>query len=193
MNVQIHSVGSEAERRRILLPSSVSRSPVLPPLKADRVVLMAALSERIPDRFITEAFAHTLRAETGHTVMVIHLEGAGARLSMADWLALPLVNGEFALGKQVETTEGGVALLRLKLPASTEEEEQLPALIDHCVRNFHYILLRAGTAVHLPVLLKCFALADRIFVLLQPRQEDFYARDLLRREVRERVAGSRVL
>jgi NTE family protein len=193
MNVQIHSVGSEAERRRILLPSSVSRSSVLPPLKADRVVLMAALSERIPDRFIGEAFAHTLRAETGHTVLVIHLEAAGAKLSMADWLLLPRLNGEFALAKHLETTEGGVALLRLKLPASPEEEEELPALIDHCVRNFHYIIVRAGTDVHLPVLLKCLAIADRIFMLLQPRQEDFYARDLLRREVRARVVGSRTL
>jgi NTE family protein len=193
MNVQIHSVSSEAERRRILLPSSVSRLPVLPPVKPDRVVTLAALSDKIPDRFIGEAFAHTLRAETGHTVMVIHFEPAGGRITMADWIALPKVNGEFELGKYLETTEGGVAILRLQLPATADEEEQLPALIAHCSRSFQYVILRAGASVHLPVLLKCLVLSDRNFVLLQPRGEDFYARDLLRREVRERAAGSRSL
>src|SRR5262249_31277466 len=121
MNVQFHSVESEIKRRRILLPSSASRSPLLPPLKPDRVVLMAALSEHIPDRFLAEAFAQTLRAETGRTVLVLHLETEAARFSVADWLGVqPAVNGEFALGKFVETTEGGLAILRFKTPAGDE-------------------------------------------------------------------------
>src|SRR5262245_5628772 len=118
MNVQIHDLGPDTERRRILLPSLRSRSPLLPPQNPDRVVTLTALSDRIPSQFISETFCHTLRAETGCSVLLVHLEPTVARLSLQDWSVLERqVNGECGLGQYLETTEGGVAILRVRPPS----------------------------------------------------------------------------
>src|SRR5688572_24923333 len=142
MNVQLHSLSPETERRRILLPSPTSRSPLLPPLRPDRVVTLAALSDRVPDHFISETFSHTLRAETGATGLLVHMEPTPGRLSSEDWVnLLPRVNGEFALGRHLETTEGGIAILRLQVPSETTEEDFLASLITHCTGHFQYVVL----------------------------------------------------
>ena len=51
-----------------------SRMPLVPHTRPDRTVALLALSERIPDRFIAEALAQSLRAETGGSVLLIHLD-----------------------------------------------------------------------------------------------------------------------
>jgi NTE family protein len=186
MNVQFETDRPEGERRRILLPSLASRSPVLPPLKPDRVVTVAALCDRIPAEFISETFSHALRAETGCSVLLVHLESVNSRASLEDWAALqPVINGEFALGRHVETTEGGVGILRLRLEPAAGED-RLASLIAHCAQHFQYVIVHAGPPVPLPYLLPCFSHSDRAFLLLQPRGEDLYARDLLFREIQER-------
>ena len=193
MNVQIHDLGPEDERRRILLPSFRSRSPLLPPQKPDRVIVLAALSERIPSRFISETFCHTLRAETGSSVLLIHVEPASARYSLKqDWSVVEQqVNGEFVLGPHLETTEGGVTILRVHPPSLPEEAALLESLIMHCARHFQYLVLHAGTDLSSPVLLRCFNLSDRAFLLLQPRSEDLYSRDLLFRDIHLHPRGAK--
>ena len=161
-----------------------SRYSLFPPHNRDRIITLTAVSDRIPTPFISETFCHTLRAETGASVLLIHLEPAGAKLALPTWAGLqPQINGEFALGRYVETTEGGVAILRLQLPAQPAEEELLKPLAAHCAGHFGYVVLHAGPTVPLPVLLKCFLQSDRSFFLLQPRPEDLYASDLLFREI----------
>lgn len=193
MNVELHSLSPETDRRRILLPSPTSRSPLLPPLRPDRVVTLAALSDRVPDYFISETFSHTLRAETGATVLLIHLDPIPGRFSSGEWIALqPQVNGEFALHRHIETTEGGVAILRIQVPLEATEEDFLTTLVAHCSGHFQYIILHAGVAVPLGLLLKCFGQSDRSFLLLQPRGEDLYYRDLLFREVRNHPRAERL-
>lgn len=193
MNVQIHDLGPDTERRRILLPSFRSRSALLPPQNPDRVITLAGLSERVPSQFISETFCHTLRAETGCSVLLMHLTPAGARLSLQEWAALqPQVNGECGLSRHLETTEGGVAILRVQLPSLAREEDLLASLIAHGARHFQHVVLHADSAASLPVLLRCFFHSDRVFVLLQPRSEDLYARDLLLREARCHPRSSRL-
>ena len=60
----------------MLLPSRSSLLSTQPP---DRVVTLTALSDRVPTQFISETFSHSLRAETGSSVLLIHLE-AGRRI-----------------------------------------------------------------------------------------------------------------
>jgi NTE family protein len=154
--------------------------------------MMAALSERVPDRFLSEAFAQTLRAETGSTTLVLHLDPESSRFNISDWHALQSrVNGEFVLSRFVETTEGGVALLRLN-PPPPDEEDHVAALVAHCARSFQYVILRAGPTTPLSLLMKGFRLSDRIFLLLQGRSEDIYSRDLLRREVSAHPQGAQL-
>lgn len=184
MNVQFQNLSPDAERRRILLPSSSSRSPLLPPLRPDRVVTLAALSDGVPAQFISETFSHTLRAETGASVILIHFEAAGVEFRLADWASLqPQVNGSFALGRRIESTEGGVAILRLRSPEAQSDEEQIRSLVEHCALHFQYVILHVGVAVPLSTLLKSFLCSDRTFLLLKSCGEDLYYRDLLMREI----------
>jgi hypothetical protein len=78
----------------MLIPS---RSSLLQAQTPDRVVTLTALSDRVPTQFISETFSHSLRAETGGSVLLIHLDSAGAKLTLPAWAALqPQVNGEKA-------------------------------------------------------------------------------------------------
>ncbi len=193
MNIPIHSLSPVTERRRLLLPSTAARSQMLPALRPDRVVTLTAMSERLPTRFISETFSHTLRAETGSSILLIHIESAATKLSLSSWAALqPQVNGDFALGSYLETTEGGLAILRVKLPSQLSEEEHLASLVTHCSGHFQCIVLHCGPSVPLTLLLKCLVLADRAFLLMQPRGDDVYARDLLFREVRNHSHGKKL-
>ena len=193
MNVQIQDLGPDVERRGIILPSFRSRSLLLPTQKPDRVIVLAALSERIPSQFISETFCHTLRAETGCSVLLIHVEPAGARYSlMRDWSVVEQqVNGEFALGPHLETTEGGVAILRVHPPSLPEEAVLLESLVMHCTRHFQYLVLQASNDLPSPVLMRCFNFSDRAFLLLQPRSEDLYSRDLLFRDIHQHPRGAK--
>jgi NTE family protein len=171
----------------MLLPSRSSLLSAQPP---DRVVTLTALSDRIPTQFISETFSHSLRAETGGSVLLIHLEVAGAKLTLSAWAALqPQVNGEFALGRQLETTEGGVAILRLELPTQPSEVALLGSLAAHCAEHFQHVVLHAGPSAPLTVLLQCFLQSDRAFLLLRPHGDDLYASDLLFREIRNLPSG----
>ncbi len=182
MNFQIQSLSSGFERRRLLsapLHASLSRFSV-----PDRVVTITSVSDRVPTEFISETFSHTLRAETGSSVLLIHVGCAGGRLSWETWVELnSKVNGEFALGNYLETTEGGVCILRLSQGKPTDREF-LSSLVTHCAAHFQFVVLHPRSDVPLPVLLQCFLQSDRSFLLLQPRPEDLYSRDLLLREVR---------
>jgi NTE family protein len=182
MNVQIDSLVSETVRRRILLPSQKSRAPLLPPRKPDRVVTLAALSNRLPNLFISETFCHSLRSETGKTVLLVDLDLSSGHVSSQDWAKLQ-INGQFALARHVETTEDGMAILRLKV-SDTPTKDFPVTLISHCVEHFQYVILHVAATVPLGLLLKCFLLSDRSFLLLQARAEDLYYRDLLAREIR---------
>ena len=193
MNVQFQTLFPETDGRRILLPSSRSRAPLLPPLKPDRVVTFATVTDALPDEFISETFSHTLRAETGSSVLLIHLQTSVGRLALADWATLRgQINGAFGLGHQLETTEGGIAILRLKLIGTAVEEGLLEPLLGHCSNHFQYVVLRPEANVPMPVLLECFLISTRVFILAQACSEDLYRRDLLLRELQlePRVAQS---
>ena len=193
MNVQLHSLSPEAERRRILLPSSRSRSPVLPPAKPDRVVTVCAASAHLPTEFISETFSHSLRAETGSTVLLVHVAAPGARYSLAAWArTITQINGEFGLAGQIETTEGGVAILRLLPPESFDDEEALSSLVGHCATHFQHLVLHAGHEVVPSLLLKCLVESDRVFLLVQPKTEDLYSRDLLLRGLQAIPRGEHI-
>jgi NTE family protein len=192
MNVQFQTLIPETDGRRILLPSSRSRAPLLPPLKPDRVVAFAALVDVLPDEFISETFSHTLRAETGCSVLLVHLQPSVGRLALADWAPLRgQINGEFGLGGHLETTEGGIGILRLKLDGTRGEEDLLESLVAHCASHFQYVILRPGVAVPMPVLLKCLFNANRVFLLARACSEDLYSRDLLLRELQMEPRAAR--
>ena len=178
--------------RNFSAPSPVARALLRPPSRPDRVVTLASVSATIPGRFIAETFSHSLRSETGGSVLLIHLEPAAAPNSLQDWATLqPQVNGEFALGQLLERTEAGVGILRLAVAGRAEESAWVASLVEHCSRHFQFVLLHAGPDAPVSLLLGCFAVSNRTFLLLRPTGEDLYHLDLLYREADAHPQGAR--
>lgn len=171
---------------------ALARSPFAPARQPDRVVTLLPVSERLPDRFIAETLSQTLRTETGGEVLLVHLERAGEKTSLQEWARLqPTVNGDFALNRCVERTEGGVGILRVQVTDDAGEAAAVASFVEHCTQHFHFVLLRAGSELPLPVLLECCAHSSRVFLLLQPSGEDLYHVDLLKREARRHPMAGR--
>src|SRR5688572_27559471 len=75
MNVNLQSFrNSEGEYRKFALPASRMRPfpKITPP--AERVLTLAWLSDKVPDRFISETLAQRVHVETGRSVVVVSLE-----------------------------------------------------------------------------------------------------------------------
>lgn len=185
MNAQDNFSTTEFGRRqssRLLLPTRIPCLPSPDASPSSRIVTIATLSNRLPDRFIAERLSQTLRTETGSSVLLVRLELSAGGKSLEDWARLqPKVNGDFAF--PIDTTEGGVAILRLQSAQGLGEETRLDSLIRHCAQHFPYIILHAGIDAPETLLLSCIACSNRTFLLLQPRAEDLYERDLLLRDL----------
>jgi NTE family protein len=149
------------------------------------LAVLLPLSEQVPGRFIAESVARTLRAETGASVLLIHLQRAPARVSLADSSGLePRLNGEFVFGRSVEETEPGVSEIRVQAGDGLNEPAAAGSLIRHALQHFSHVLVHPGTATPLPVLLECCRLAGRLFLLLEASPADLAQHDLLRGELR---------
>lgn len=188
MNFQIQSLRPDFGRRKLLSTSSSASS--VSRTAPDRVITITSVSDRVPSEFISETFSHAWRAETGCSVLLIHIGCAAGRLSWETWVELtPKINGEFALGQYLETTEGGVCILRLPLPAGPEVE-YLGPLVAHCAAHFQLLVLRPSSDAPLPVVLQCLLRSDRSFLLMRPKAEDVYARVLLLKEIWDHPHGA---
>jgi NTE family protein len=158
------------------------------PVRPDRVITAASLSHRIADNFIAQTLARTLHAETGCSVLLVHLNLAGARICLSDWAQLAhRVNGEFGFADHLVPLSGmeeGVTSLSLQISGQAAEETHISSLVKHIQSHFHYLLFHVGAEVPVPVLMECLTNSDRTFLLLQPTAENLYDRELLIREVR---------
>lgn len=183
MNAKNHRYVRENGEGLLFTGPFVGGAPPVP--RPNTVVTLASLSGRVPDTFICETFSQALRAETGKSVLLLHLQREPGRLTLSDWEQLGAgVNREFVLNDRLDTTEGGVEIVRMQLPDETSVVDFLPKLIGHCGSYFHYVIVHVAVDLPLGLLLKSFACSSCSFLLLHPNSEDLYYRDLLFREFR---------
>jgi hypothetical protein len=143
-----------------------------------------------PTILLPNGLAQTLRAETGAKVLLVRLRHSVRANSLEEWTGTqPMVNGEFALN--TETTDGGVAVLKLEGPRVLADDGWLSSLLHHCTQHFHYVVLHAGVDAPEALLLSCIARSNRTFLLLQARSEDLYERDLLLRNLSATREGAK--
>ena len=184
MNAQPNMGSSLGDRRRLRLSYPILRSLSRFASQPDRVITIAALSQKIPDLFVAKELARTLAETAEGTVLLVHFRHAPGGVTFGDWAQLrSQVNGEFGFSSRAER-HGSVTTLSLDVSEEPVEEELIDSLVKHCASHFQYVLLHVGADVPVPQLLKCLVGSDRTFLLLQPNAEDLYHRDLLFREVR---------
>jgi NTE family protein len=154
------------------------------------VVTLASLSRLLPDRLIANTLARSLHAETGESVLVVHVDGPEPAVSLQDFAAVQsALNGEFCFADVVQNGELGFKRLGLRIPSESGELRHLKPLLEHCGRHFHYVLLNAGAGVPMQSLLECLAQSESSFVFVQQSSENVSDFDSLLREMRARFDG----
>src|SRR3954453_2302607 len=197
MHVNLQSsVSSEGDRRRLVVPSSVSRPQFHSGGKPHRVIALAWLSERVPDRFLAERLAERIHQETGRSVgllnlsldkasngAVVHVNGHGDTEAMlrSGW---GWVNKESRLSGYLRGLEGPVGQFRVQLTAEEAEAGAFSAMVTQLRERFHYILLNVPSDAPCALLLESLVQADRGFLFVQATSHDLYHRELLLRVVR---------
>jgi len=185
MNAQFNLGNPESDRKKLYPVSSSMRSSLHWPARSDRVITVASLSQRIADAFIAQTLARTLHAETGCSVLLVHLDVTEARVCLTDWSRLAArVNGEFGFAEHLEALEEGVTSLSFHISGHAAEQNHIPSLVQHIQNHYHYLLFHVSAEVPVPLLMECLGQSDRTFLLLQPTGENLYHRELLIREVR---------
>jgi NTE family protein len=159
------------------------------PATPDRIITLAGLSGRLPDAFIADNLARALQAETGESVLLIHvaLTEEPERAVLLNWGNRPQESkGEFAFASTVRRVDENFAVLDLYVRGEEAEVENLASLVSHVRCHFQSVILNVGSQMPVALLMACMFQADRTFLLLRPDGESFYHRELLLREIQAR-------
>jgi NTE family protein len=151
---------------------------------------LASLSSLLPDRLIANTLARNLNAETGDSVLLVHVDSPDSTVSLQDFAAVQsALNGEFCFADVLQNGESGFKRLGLRMPSEFHEASSLKPLLEHCGRHFRYVLLHVGADVPVQSLFECLAQSDCAYLFVQQSSENLYNFDLLVREIRSRFDG----
>lgn len=146
----------------------------------DQVVGIVPLSDRVPSAFLAQSIAHTLRTETGASVIVVNVGRASSNLSLDKWDQVASTkDSPFCLGNFLEVSDGGLASLTVQVSGPTDSVGSLSRLVEHCANHFNQVILHTGIEVVLPTVLEAIRSSSRTFMVGIPAEEDFCHRELL--------------
>ena len=145
MHVNLQSsVSSEGDRRRLVIPSSVSLPHFRGNEHPSRTIALAWLSDRVADQFISETLAERIHQETGRSVALLNLKQHGFTFESRNGATTPVngngstettlhsgwgwVNEEIGLAGFLPGMDGPVGRFRVQLTA--EEAEAGADLVD---------------------------------------------------------------
>src|SRR5262245_9070853 len=141
MNVQLNLSQPESERRRFCFSAPSVRTSLQGLVQPNRVITAASLSQRIADGCLAHTLDRTLHAETGCSVLVVHLDLAETRICLNDWAQLAhRVNGEFGFADHLEALEEGVTSLNIQISGRNAEETHINSLVRHIQSHYHYLI-----------------------------------------------------
>ena len=201
MHVNLQSsVSSEGDRRRLVIPSSVSRPHFRGNEHPSRTIALAWLSDRVADQFISETLAERIHQETGRSVALLNLKQHGFTFESRNGATTPVngnastettlhsgwgwVNEEIGLAGFLPGMEGPVGRFRVQLTAEEAEAGAFGAILSKLRERFHYILLNVASDAPCAWLLESLATADRGFLFVRATSHDLYHRELLLRVIR---------
>lgn len=152
-----------------------------------QIVTLAFLAENLLDSLISEQLARSLCAETGSSVVLVHLESRDAPGSLNDAVAPGLyLNGEFHLPPQVGQTEGGFHALTLFCARSEPPTPSgLDSMLSQLSRQFRNVLIQTRVDEDpAPWLFDLLLRSDLAYVFLRPAAQDIYHLEQVMREAR---------
>src|SRR4051812_26543821 len=187
MNVNLQSFrkSEKGDTRRFALPASRMRpfSRIASP--PERVLTLAWLSDKVPDRFISETVAQRVHAETGQTVALVSLEEQRHPVNgFNDGQHYVMLNIDSSGGMVLPVMGGPVAHMRGQVPGEGVSEGMLGSMLTQLKERYHYVLMHLGPEVPVALLTESFAQSDKSFLFLQATSVNLYHRELLMRVLR---------
>src|SRR5688500_11371524 len=143
MNVNLQSFrNSKGESRDFALPASRMRPFLKLPAPAERVLTLAWLSDKVPDRFISEMLAERVHAETGRKVALVSLEDREHPVNgFNDGQHYTMLNVDTSGAMILPVLGGEVAHIRVRLPIEGISEGMLDSMLTQLKSRYHYVLL----------------------------------------------------
>lgn len=152
--------------------------------RSERVFTLAWLSDKVPDRFISETLAHRVHVETERTVALVSLEERQHPVNgFNDGQHYVMVNVD-PTGVILPALAGPVAHMRVQVPVEGLSEGMLDSLLSQLKERYHYVLLHTGPEIPVALLIESFVQSDKSFLFLQPTSVNLYHRELLMRVLR---------
>ncbi|HKQ38628.1 MAG TPA: patatin-like phospholipase family protein [Verrucomicrobiae bacterium] len=155
------------------------------PRPTERVLTLAWLSDKLPDRFISETLARRVHAETGRNVALVSLEEREHPVNgFNDGQHYAMLNVDTSGSMLMPVMAGPVAHMRVQVPVEGVSEGMLDSMLTQLKEHYHYVLLHLGPEVPVALLVESFVQSDKSFLFLQPTSVNLYHRELLMRVLR---------
>ena len=186
MNAYLQSIrNSEGARGGFGLRVQRSGFKIHTPPNRERVFTLSWLSDKLPDRFISETLAQRVHGETGRNVALISLEESKHPVNgFNDGQHYVMLNVETTGSIVLPVMAGPVAHIRVQVPVEGVSEGMLDSLLTQLKERYHYVLLHLGPEVPVAILVESFVQSDKSFLFLQPSSVNLYHRELLMRVLR---------
>jgi NTE family protein len=186
MNVNLQSSRiSEGGRGKFGFPASRLRPTRDIARPTERVLTLAWLSDKVPDRFISETLAQRVHVETGRSVVLVALEDHEHPVNgFNDGQHYTSLNVDMSGVMVLPVLGGPVAHMRVQVPVEGLSEGMLDSMLVQLKAKYHYILLHLAPEVPVALLIESFVQSDKSFLFLQARSVNLYHRELLMRVLR---------
>jgi len=183
--------GSEADYRRSELLSCLARSPGQAPTLLGRLVTLVSLSHRIPETFLADQLAQSVRAETGQSVLLVRILLSDAGVPLQSWsLHQTSWSEQFAFAEHIQQTAGGAEKLSVRVSDEPLERNFLAAFIGHCKRHYPLVLLHLDSEIPARLLVEGIVRSELAWALIDSDTDSASRFIQLSRNVREESPAS---
>src|SRR6185503_12688818 len=143
MNVNLQSFrNSEGGSRKFALPASRMRPFPRITSPPERVFTLAWLSDKVPDRFISETLAQRVQVETGRSVALVSLEERAHPVNgFNDGQHYVMLNVDSSGMMVLPVMAGPVAHMRVQVPVEGVSEGMLEDMLRQLKAQYHYVIL----------------------------------------------------
>lgn len=194
MNSSRNIGGSEDDYRRSELLSCLARAPQSPSARPSHVAALVAFSRRIPDTFLAEQLAQSVRAETGERVLLVRVLPTEAGVPLKSWsLVQTTWHDDFAFAQHLQQTSAGYEKLALRVGDEPLERNYLAAFIGHCARHFPFVLLHVDADTPSRLLTESLRRAEMPLCFLQADTDSYYQFNELARRARDEAKSAVLL
>ncbi len=156
-----------------------------------RIVVAIALAPSLPQNFLSENLAQSLRDETGESVLLVKLVPAAGAGDLAGALSFESILGAGASARvSLPQNNGTISQINLKITAGADGGEPVTPLLRYLGSQFDCVLVQ-GDFLATPhrTLLEFAGLADSIYLFLPPGADDFRRFEFFASDLRARLQG----